>query len=73
MKANDQAFSQGIIQSDTLRGLDKDALMILKGIFETCPTLVETFIIKLFLCVFLSPLCSSCFSFFANVALFLTL
>jgi hypothetical protein len=70
MEAGDQAFSQGIIQSDTLRGSDKDALMILKGIFDTCPTLVQTLIIKLFLGVFLSSLCSSYFLFFSNVALF---
>jgi hypothetical protein len=57
MKTSDQAFSQGIIQSDTLRGSDKDALMILKGIFDTCPTPVQTLIIKLFIGVFISSLC----------------
>jgi hypothetical protein len=70
MKASDQAFNQGIIQSDSLTGSDKDALMILKGIFDTCPTLVQTLIIKLFIVVFLSSLCSSYFLFFPNVALF---
>jgi hypothetical protein len=70
MKIGDQAFNQGIIQSDTQRGSYKDALMILKGIFDACPTLVQTLTINLFLGVFLSSICSSYFLFFPNVALF---
>jgi len=71
MKIGDQAFSQGIIQSDTRRGSHKDVLMIPNGIFYTCPTLVQTLIINLFLGVFFYTLCSSFLFFvFPNVALF---
>ncbi len=72
MKIGDQAFSQGIMQSDTRRGSYKDVLMIPKVFFILAQHWFKPHYQLIFRCVSLFTMLKF-FLFFPNVALFWTL